>query len=171
VEYLAHRRRLSRGTMGARDRRRADLSRPRSQGRRQVRGPIASGTEGCVITRQRPIAERMATGTPHGRAVRVRGRQAPICRRHRQACLSSPQTERWVRIFPVRRLPVRFRAQTGARHRQVDDLRLFDVAMRDGGPRSFRDPGSSGSPRQSRRAFARPRDRGPEGSACYGPLS
>jgi hypothetical protein len=52
-------------------------------------------------------------------------------------CLPSAQAERWVRIFPVCRLPVRFRtclrrerdrqAQTGARHRRVDDLRLFDV--------------------------------------------
>jgi len=136
VEYLAHRRRLSRANTGARDRRRANRSRPRSHGRRQVRGPTASGTEGCVITQRRPIAERTATSTPHGRAVGWAGPQAPVRPRHRQACLPSAQAERWVRIFPVCRLPVRFRtclrrerdrqAQTGARHRQVEDLGLLD---------------------------------------------
>ena len=50
----------------------------------QVRGPIASGTEGCVITRRRPVAEKTATGTPHGRAVGWGGPQAPVGPRHRQ---------------------------------------------------------------------------------------
>jgi len=36
------------------------------------------------------------------------------------------QRPRCVRIFPVCRLPVRVRTQTGARHRQVDDFGLID---------------------------------------------
>ncbi len=41
-------------------------------------------------------------------------------------CPPSAHPGRWVRIFPVCRLPARFRTQTGARHRQVDDRGLLD---------------------------------------------
>jgi hypothetical protein len=73
----------------------------------------------CGAMRDDPL-QRKRQRVPRRRAVRSGRPEAPVCPRHRQACLPSAQAERWVRIFPVCRLPVRFRTQTGARHRQVD---------------------------------------------------
>jgi len=79
----------------------------------------ASGWVGsrCGAMRRRPVAEKTATGTPPAGCG-----LGPA----RGTCLPSAQARRWVRIFPVCRLPVRFRTQTGARHRQVDDLPPLD---------------------------------------------
>jgi len=58
--------------------------------------------------------QRKRQRVPRGWAVRSGRPEAPVCPRHRQACLPSAQAGRWVRIFPVCR----------ARHRQVDHLGL-----------------------------------------------